>query len=276
MTMMTAEGLRVAESKRLQANRPADEIIELIRGLVHFDAETATKRTKAGLFSALSFVAAIICFVLSMNLDGGSAAMRVLAVLFVVAFIGWIVMYARLRAQDLSDNLTITAAPFLAILREDIRPGEPLHVDIDLRPWKIDEKKKTESAPYQKGQYYKVIDRLYVDPWFSGSASLADGTKLRWRIVDHVLEKTGRKKNRRGKIKSKTKVKRKRVAVVTLSFPDKAYAVTDATEVQRDAKRSTITLARKQKSAGEETSALDLLVDVIADGYRRVTLKRSA
>jgi len=273
---MTPEQLRIAQTKRLDINRPADEVLELMRGLVQFDTYTAAKRKKAGCSIPLAIVAAIIFFVIAGNVEGPKTAMLILGVLCVIATIAAIVFYRRLRAQDLSDNLVLTAAPFIALLREDMRPEDPLHVDIDLRPWAIAEKKKHESEPYKKGAYYKVIDRLYIDPWFTGSATLADGTKVKWRVIDHMLEKTGNKRNARGKIKTKTKVKRKTVAIVTLGFPMKEYAVADAADVERDEKRTTMTLARKQKSAGEETAALDLLVDIIAEGYRRVTLTRSA
>ena len=277
MTTMTAEQLRIAQTKRLDVNRPANEVLELMRGLAQFDAHTAARRKKAGCSIPLAILAAIASFVVSgLTFGAVKTVMLVLGALCTAAAVAAIVLYRRLRAQDLSDNLTLTAAPFIALLSEDIRAGDPLHVDIDLRPWAIPEKKKKESEPYKKGPYYKVIDRLYVDPWFSGSAVLADGTKLRWRVVDHMLEKTGNKRNPRGKIKQKTKVKRKTVAVVTLAFPTKEYAVQDAADVERDGKRATMTLARKHKSAGEEAAALDLLVDIIADGYRRVTLTRSA
>jgi hypothetical protein len=277
MTTMTAEQLRIAQAKRLDVNLPADEVLELMRGLVQFDAHTAAKRKKAGCSIPLAILAAIVFFIVSANtFDAVKTAMITLAALCAAASIAAIVLYRRLRKQDLSDNLTNTAAPFIALLREDIRPADPLHVDIDLRPWAIAEKKKSESEPYKKGAYYKVIDTLYVDPWFSGSAVLADGTKLRWRVVDHMHQKKGRKKNARGKIKFKTKVKRKTVAVVTLAFPTKEYAVRSGANVKRDEKRTTMTLARKHKSAGEESAALDLLVDIIADGYRRVTVTRSA
>ena len=276
-TTMTSEQLRIAQTKRLAVNRPVDDVLELMRGLVQFDAFTASKRTKAGCSIALAILAAVASFVIAGMMDGlATTALLVLGVLSIVATIVAMVFYRRLRAQDLSDNLTHTAAPFIALLREDIRPGDPVHVDIDLRPWATEEKKKKESEPYKKGAYYKIVDRLYVDPWFSGSAALADGTKLKWRVVDHILEKSANKKNPRGKIKSKTKVKRKTVAVVTLAFPNREYAVEDGTDLERDEKRTTMTLARKQKSTGEEVAVLDLLVDIIADGYRRVKLTRSA
>jgi hypothetical protein len=277
MTTMTAEQLRVAQTKRLEVNRPANQILDLMRGLINFDAAMAAKRKKAGCSIPLGFVLAIgLFFGSGFTFGWMKTVMLALGGFCVVAAVVCIFLYVKLRREDLSDNLTTTAAPFIALLREDMNPGDPLHVDIDLRSWEVAEKKKKESEPYKRGSYHKIIDRLYVDPWFSGNATLADGTKLRWKVVDHLLQKKASKRNARGKIKTKTKVKRKTVAVVTLAFPTKAYAVKDASDVERDAKRATMTLARKKKSAGEESAALDMLVDLIADGYRRVNLARSA
>ena len=273
---MTPEQLRAAQSKRLEVNRPAGEVLELIRALINVDATLAAKRKKAGCAIPLTLALAIVFFVLAGKTDAVPMAMVALAAVCVVAAVVSIVLYVRLRSQDLSDNLTTTAAPFLALLREDIDAADPLHVDIDLRPWELKEKLKREGQPYKRGSYTKIVDRLYVDPWFSGSAALADGTKLRWKVIDHVLQKKGTKRTARGKYKFKTKIKRKTVAVVTLAFPTKHYAVKPASDVEIDAKRSTMTLARKQKWAGEESATLDLLVDLIAEGYRRVNVARSA
>jgi len=277
MTTMSAEQMRVTKTRELEVDRPVDEVLELVRTLINFDAETAGKRKKAGCSIPLAAVLAIILFIVSgFSFGAVRMALLALAAFSVAAFVVAIVLYVRLRAQDLSDNLAVTAAPFLALLREDIAAGDPLQVKIDLRPYAIEAKKKKESAPYKAGAYYKIIDRLYVDPWFSGSAALADGTRLRWRVIDHILQKTKTKKNPRGKIKSKTKMKRKTVVVVTLAFPTKEYSVAPATDVETDAKRATMTLARKHKTAGEEAATLELLVDLIAEGYRRVKVARSA
>ena len=268
---MTPEQRQIAAAKRLGVNRPVDEVLALVRALLDFDAAMAAKRKKAGCSIPLAILAAIAAFIASGFANGAVATiLKVVAFLCIAAMVGAIVLFVRFKSQDLSDNLRAAAVPFLAILREDMNPTDPLHVEIDLRPYAIGEKLKHESDPYKTGSYYKIVDRLYVDPWFEGSAALADGTKVRWKVIEHVLQKSKTKRGSRGKIKSKTKVKRKTVGVVTLSFPMKHYAIKSNDADTLDEKRATVTLARKAKTDRDESPAFGLLVDLIADGYRRV------
>jgi len=274
---MTPEQQQIAAAKQLGVNRPVDEVLDLLRGLLDFDAGMAAKRKKAGCSIPLAIVAAIISFIASGNTSGATKAIMVIvAVLCIAAAIAAVVLFLRFRAQDLSDNLRVAAVPFLALLREDMNPGDPLHADIDLRPYDVEEKKKKQSDPYKKGVYYKIIDRLYLDPWFSGSVALADGTKLHWKVIEHVLKSDKTKKTSRGKIKSKTKIKRKTIAVVTLGFPVKEYVMKEAGDVERDEKRATVTLARKVKTNQADSPAFGMLVDLIAEGYKRVSVAREA
>src|SRR5262249_26954880 len=232
--------------------------------LLDFDTVMAGKRKKAGCAIPIAIVVVIAGFITSGMYPFG----WIVPIIGVVAAIVAIVLFVRFKSQDLSDNLRTAAVPFLAVLREDMNPGDALTVNNDLRPYAIDEKKKSQSEPYKKGAYYKIVDKLYVDPWFEGSTALADGTKVKWNLIEHVVQHHKTKRTSRGKIKSKTKTSRKTVAVVTLAFPNKEYAVTG--EAQHDAKRTTVTLARKLKSKDENSPAFGLLVDLIAEGYRRV------
>jgi hypothetical protein len=277
MSAMTAEWQQIAAAKKIGLNRPVDEVLELLRMLTDFDTSMAGKRKKAGCSIPLAILAAILSFVVSGNTEGATRMIvMALAVLFIGAAVAAIVLYIRFKKQDLSDNLRTAAVPFLALLREDMQPGDPLHVDIDLRPYDIEEKKKTQSDPYKHGVYYKVIDRLYVDPWFTGSVGLADGTKVHWKVIEHVITRNKTKRTARGKIKSKTKIKRKTIAVVTLGFSNKEYSVKAADNAARDEKRTTLTLARKRKTDGADSPAFEMLVDLIAEGYKRVSAAGSA
>jgi hypothetical protein len=261
---MTPEQQEIAASKRIGVNRPIDEVLALVRALLDFDAVMAAKRKKAGCAIPIAIVVVIGGFIVSGMIPFGI----VIPILGLIGTVAAIVLFVRLKSQDLSDNLRTTAAPFLAVLREEMNSGDTLHVNVDLRPYAVDEKKKHQSEPYKKGAYYKIVDKLYVDPWFDGSAVFADGTKLRWNVTEHVLEHHKTKRTARGKIKSKTKIGRKTVAVVTLAFPNKEYEVSG--DVARDEKRATMTLARKLKSKDESSPAFGMLVDLIAEGYRRV------
>lgn len=274
---MTAEWQQIAAAKKIGLNRPVDEVLDLLRALSDFDVQMAAKRKKAGCTVPIAIILGIIGVIVGGNV-GGSAG----KIIFTVAMLSFavavfaLVLFLRFRAQDLSDNFRTAAVPFLALLREDMNPGDPLHADIDLRQYDIEEKKKKQSDPYNKGVYYKIIDRLYVDPWFNGSVALADGTKVHWKVIEHVVKRDKTKKTSRGKIKSKTKIKRKTIAVVTLGFSAKEYAMTAAQDVKRDEKRSTLTLARKRKTDGADSPAFGMLVDLIAEGYKRVSGVRSA
>ena len=261
---MTPEQSQIAAAKRLGVNRPVDEVLALVRALLDFDTTMAAKRKKAGCAIPIAILVIIGGFITSGMYPFG----LVVPILGVAAAIVAIVLFVRFKSQDLSDNLRTAAVPFLAVLRQDMNPGDALHVNVDLRPYSIAEKKKRESEPYKKGAYYKIIDKLFVDPWFDGSAVLADGTKVRWNVTEHVLEHHKSKRTSRGKYKSKMKVSRKTVAMVTLGFPMKEYAVSG--EAEHDAKRATVTLARKLKTKDESSPAFGLLVDLIAEGYRRV------
>ena len=273
---MTAEWREIAAAKKIGLTRPVDEVLDLLRALSDFDAQMAAKRKKAGCTVPIAIIAGIVGFIVSGNVGGAAGK-----IIFAVAMLSFafavfcLVLFLRLRAQDLSDNLRAAAVPFLALLREDMNAGDQLYVDIDLTPYDVDEKKKKQSDPYNKGVYYKIIDRLYVDPWFNGSVALADGTKVHWKVIEHVVKREKTKKTSRGKIKSKTKIKRKTVAVVTLGFPVKEYAMKASQDVERDEKRATVTLARKVKTNQADSPAFGMLVDLIAEGYKRVSVVSS-
>jgi hypothetical protein len=272
---MTPEEQQIAATKRLGVNRPVGEVLALLRALLDFDATMAAKRKKAGCSIPIAIVVAIGAFLAS-GFSFGLLAKIALAVslLAVAGAVAAIVLFVRFKGMDLSDNLRVAAVPFLVVLAEDMNGNDPLHVNIDLRPYALEEKKKSESAPYKKGVYYKVIDRLYVDPWFNGSAGLADGTKVRWSVTEHIVEHHKTKKTSRGKIKSKTKISRKTVAAVTLAFATKEYAV--SADAEAGEKRATMTLARKTKTSDASSPAFDTLVDLIAEGYRKVRVAKSA
>lgn len=274
---MTAEWREIAAAKKIGVTRPVDEVLDLLRALSDFDTHMAAKKKKAGCTVPIAIVVGIIGVIV-----GGNIGDTVGKIIFTVALLSFafavfcLVLFLRFRAQDLSDNLRTAAVPFLALLREDMNAGDRLYVDIDLRPYDIDDKKKKQSDPYNKGAYYKIIDHLYVDPWFNGSAALADGTKVHWKVIEHVVKREKTKKTSRGKIKSKTKIKRKTIAVVTLGFPVKEYAMKASQDVESDEKRATVTLARKVKTNQADSPALGMLVDLIAEGYKRVSVARSA
>jgi hypothetical protein len=127
------------------------------------------------------------------------------------------------------------------------------------------------------------VDTLFADAWFEGSARLADGAVLRWRIRDDVRESKRTKRNPRGKYKTKTLHYKRSQIRVTVSLPVKSYAVSEVpsvpgqeVEVQRGVKRCTIKLSRKLKIKSLDPIDPRFLIDAIATAYRSVSPMRSA
>jgi hypothetical protein len=273
---LTPEAQKIAESRQINLNRPVDELLALLKALAHADqiAEKTAKRwgCSAGLIGLVGLVASIIWMnVKKHHLERGGTLLAVTIVVVIVC----IVMYKRAKKGDLADNFRKTAFPFLTVLREDLPPDGKIHVKIDLREAAIKEKLKSESQPHAEAGYYQVIDQIYEDPWFSGEAVLVDGTSVGWDVTEIIHQKHKRKRNPRGKIKMKTKTKRKTLARVAMTFAEKEFTINTAGDNVKGKKRS-LKLWKTEKTDGAESPAFQMLVDLIADGYRRTSVAESA
>lgn len=276
MTNLTAEQQNAARAKKLAMNRTADETLAFLGALGTWDRFV---EGRAKFWARIAIAIAVIGIPASIiwlsvkkrHPERGGGLLAVVIILVIVCG----VMYGRWKGRDLSNNCSIGALPFLTVLREDMNPTERIRIKIDLRSSQIPEKKVSESEPYKAGAYHKVIDRMYADPWFEGSATLADRTKLTWEVTDYVHERQRTKRNPRGKIKTKTRSKMRTTAVVTLTFSPKSYAI-EAAGPDMKQKKNSITLKRTEKNDTGDTRAFSLLIAMIGDAYSHVNVARSA
>jgi hypothetical protein len=276
-TTLTSEQETVARSKLVSMNRTPGEVLSFLTALSSWD-KIVEKR--AAFWGWVAVIAGLIGFpggiiwlgVKKQHPERGISLLVITLVLVIVLARVW----SKWKKQDLSDNFRVGAMPFLSVLREDMDPKEVMQVKLDLRGPIIDEKKKSESDAYKSGVYYSVIDRVYEDPWFAGSATLADATDVSWNVTEYAYERERRKRNPRGKIKIKKKVKKRTTAVVTLNFASKDYALAEQTDGVKQKKKA-ITLKGAEKTDGTAaTPAFDLLVALMSDAYRRVSVEKSA
>jgi hypothetical protein len=208
----------------------------------------------------------------------------VLAVLVVVGVVFLTGAWRSARKLDLPGEQLRFAATIVNVLAEDVAPTSGLYVKLDLRG-ATDKSKKTQVTPeYRRGAYHKVVDTFYVDPWFTGSAALVDDASLYWHVVDRTRSSKRTKRNPRGKIKTKTKVKKTTFLQVGLQLPAKNYAVHQQGEavtpdgaggatkvkVKPAESRASIKLTRTMKSAGGKGLAdPQELIALMADAYGR-------
>ncbi|MGQ0800133.1 MAG: hypothetical protein ACT4NL_08495 [Pseudomarimonas sp.] len=202
-------------------------------------------------------------------------AIFLLPIGLLVVLIGIEVKLSRL---DVSNNLRRVALPFFAVLREDMARDEPLEVSVDLTSSMTTAKKQRTDKPYERDFYHKVVDTHYLDPWFSGSARLADGSRLRWEVIDEVLHSSRTKRNARGKTKTKSKVAKCSVLRAIVSLPTGNYQYSEAQgtpsgtriAASRDDRRTSVKLSRKVKTRGDDPFDVGQLIELVSSAYRRV------
>jgi hypothetical protein len=268
------------ESKQVSGAYPPSLLLENLRALSEFDRLADKWRGTATIALPLLAVAAVFTFVIALNATRYLLPLPI-ALLGAAVVIG--VSLLRLRKLDISDNVRGVALPFLAILKQDIAATQRIRVRLDLAV-PTDKRKQVEVLPaYERGPYHKVVDTLFADAWFEGSARLADGTVLRWRVRDDVRESKRTKRNARGKYKTKTRHYKRSEIDVVVSLPTKRYLVGEIADasgqritVRRDVKRCTIKLQRKLKVKSLDPIDPRFLIDAISTAYRSVSPAGSA
>jgi hypothetical protein len=109
-----------------------------------------------------------------------------------------------------------------------MKPGAPLHLEVDLRGLKGDGKLKgTHKVPKAElpARRRKQTNNLYEDVWFSASGKLIDSSAFAVKFTDHVTQMKLVKTGRSGKTKFQTKFKVVREGILSLKPGDSAYDI---------------------------------------------------
>jgi hypothetical protein len=266
---LNAEQKRILTEKQVDLTRPIEELLTLLKPLAGCDAVADKARTRLGCTAGAALVLMIPLTIVLGNTAGAAVAYFVFGVLLALG-IGALSLYIWTRRIDISNNFREFIMPVLSVFREDIDPAHPVHLKLDLTPPTAKTKLQSEGEPYKRGSYYKIIDKVFVDKWMTASAVLVDGSRLSWSITDEIRERSKTKKNPRGKIKTKTKYRKKTDIAVELGLRAKAYDIEAPAEaeIKRGEKRNTVRLEREQRSDSLDPIAPAALIDVITDIFR--------
>jgi hypothetical protein len=264
-----AEQKQILKAKKVELDRPIDEILALLKPLAACDKLADKSRTKMGCSFGIGIVLLIALAIILSNVGWSALTFLVYAVVL-AAVIAVATMYFFTRSIDISNNFRDFALPVLTVFREDFDASRPVHLRLNLDPPTAASKKTGESAPYKRGAYHKIIDTTYVDPWMTASAVLVDGTKLSWNVTDEVRERRKTKRNPRGKYKTKTKYRKKTDIEVEVALRKKTYAMTSQTpgEVTGGDKRNKIRQEREVRTDSLDPLDPRVLIDVVAGVYR--------
>lgn len=263
------EQKQILKDKKVELDRPIDEILALLKPLAACDKLADKSRTKMGCSFGLGIVLTVVLLILFSNI-GWSALTFLIFAAFLVSVIAVAVLYFFMKSIDISNNFRDFALPVLTIFREDFDAAKPVRLRLNLDPPTADSKKTGESAPYKHGAYHKIIDTTYVDPWMTASAVLVDGTRLSWEVTDKVRERKKTKRNPRGKYKTKTKYRKKTDIEVEVALRKKTYEMTAHTlgAVPGDEKRNKFRMEREVRTDSLDPIDPRVLIDVVAGVYR--------
>ena len=267
------EQKRILLTKQVSLRRPVDDVLKLLRPLAACDALADKARTKLGCSFAFSILAAIVgTFLLLGNGVGTAVTLLIIAAIVAIA-IAFGYFWNWTRRIDVSNNCRQFLVPVLTVFREDIDATQPMHLRLDLSSPMEKRKKKSQSDAHAEGAYYKVIESVYLDAWMSAEAMLVDGTKLSWEITDLIRERKKTKRTARGKIKSKTKYKKKTDLEVTLALRAKDYEIGEIADadVEKRGKRNVVQMQRTISTASLDPIDPRALIDLVAEVYRRAT-----
>ncbi len=125
-----------------------------------------------------------------------------------------IVVFAVNRRWTTPAMVSSFAIPALRIFKDDTTPSTEIDFALDLRG-PTHPAKKVSTAPVpellNRPGVTRASETIYTDPIVTLSGKLTDGSAIRATVTDHARVRRIGKRNRRGKYKSKSKTKARRV-----------------------------------------------------------------
>ncbi len=213
------EALAAIRTRAITGSWELRKLLKVMTELSHFDevndAAIKTAKTRmmvcifAGIFSfiiaffLMAFTESLWCFLLPLAVGGAAA------------FFG--ITYSRLKKTDLINDFRLCLQPGLRDVAQDLDPEKKIRVRMDLAgPVQSKQKSKQNLPP---GRFVKVTETIFEDPWCEVRLPLVDGSTalLEFEVEWTRIERERR--NGRGKIKSKTKWRKKCAASATLLPP---------------------------------------------------------
>ncbi len=268
---LNAEQRRLLKTKQVTANRPIDAVISLLQPIAAYDRIGDKMRTRFGCAAGILIVLSIAGVIAASNDVPQRSVVLVLSLLAAVTAVVAIGMWAWTKGIDLSNNLRQFMLPVLSVFREDIDPKQKIQLRLDLGLPTAKGKLQQTNEPYSRGVYYKIVEAFYLDPWASAEMPLADGSILKWSIVDHIRERSQTKKNPRGKIKTKVKYTVKTHVDVELTLRSNAYSIaqSEGERMKQSAKKKTVRIKARHKHETLEPIDPIVFIDIVAGIYRR-------
>lgn len=194
--------------KVIKLTGPLSEALTFLKEVMSIDEEIDKVKGKA---SSLTLLLGFLTFISTgIVLASEKKELVFLPGILLIVFVFFLFKHLALKAVDVPDELKDGIYPFLNLLKNDVKKNSSCIIDINLTGPR-NKKKLVDTLKIHRGKNY-----IYRDKWFYGEMTLGDGSILTWNFEDETHHKKYSKKNPRGKIKYKSKIKMKFEKTLTL------------------------------------------------------------
>lgn len=270
---LSPEQLDLLSKKSIDARFKIKDWLDLLQKLAIYDRFADKRRSQlTGWAIAFGVFAFLSIF---LPIATGIMLLFIVTAVLLVLLIIYLVKINTLQKRDLNNGLREFLVPWLVALREEIGKNTYIKLKIHLgkstdKAWQISEQK------HKGWGYPKVSTYMYLFPWLTGEATLADGTIVDWKCSQLIRHRRITKRNARGKIKTKNKYKIKHIVVAKVQMPKATYTLKpDSALAAVSQTPEFYILKNKSKTIStnlEESGHINALLELIAAAYNSVNV----
>jgi hypothetical protein len=270
------KGKELYAAGTLHGQWSAPEILDIAGSLKAFRDSLKPKLKKTRLAIIIFVISAVVFGVLTFVWSFFWAIFLLASVALAVLFI---IKAVRSNDSRFDPDAESLLTPLFSCIGPDLAKNSAITLSASLRSPFEKEFLINEGQKYSTSAYPECVDRLYKRPVLNFECRLLDGTRLMAGIVEHSMEKVLKKKNARGKWKTKKKYRRKLSIRVRIQLDRTRTSLTGQFKLPSDA------LARIRHSPRGDVILLSLrrvvkdtkplnpsaLLDLMAGAYRAIS-----
>ena len=269
------KGKELYAAGKIHGRWPAPEILDMAGSLKAFRDSLKPRLKKTRLRIVIFIISSVIFAVLTF-------AWSIFWLIFLLASI-LLTVISIVKAVKWNDDRYNTDAqsvltPLFTCIGPDLAKNSPVTLSASLKPPFEKEFLVKEGQKYSTFAYPECIDRFYKRPVLNLECRLIDGTRLMAGIVEHSMEKVLKKKNPRGKWKTKKKYRRKLGIRVRIQLDRARTSLTGQFKLPSDAvvrvrqspRGDVILLSLRRIVRDTEPLNASLLLDLMAGAYKAV------
>lgn len=275
------KGKELYAAGKIHGQWPASELLDLVGSLQAFRDSLKPKQQKTRKIRIAAIFGIVIFAILTFAMSDSVIALvwAVLLLASIVILVITIVRSVRLSDSKFNPDAASVIGPILKCITPDLAKNTPVTVNASLKSPFEKEFLVKEGQKYSTFAYPECVDRFYKRPVLNLECRISDGTRLIAGMVEHSTEKVLKKKNPRGKWKTKKKYRRKIGIRVRLQLDRTQTRLTgqfklpaDAQVRHRESPRGDVIMVSLSKTV-KDASPLkaSLLLDLMAGAYKAVT-----